>query len=890
MNGALVLAFNRILQALPVLVSAIIFLGTSPAPAGAVPPSEMGGKSPASVSSTPEKRLQLQETFGRLPLVFVENRGQTTSEVRFYHQGRGLGAFFTSEGIFWKVKTDAAGVSESPSARPNEFPGSRARLTRDAGKPSAPRYNVVRMTPVGMNPAAQPAGLDPIAARANYFRGNDPGKWRADLPLYGSVAYQEVYPGVDLKFYGQGSCLEYDVIVKPGADPSRVKFRFEGLTGLSVTPQGDLVMALPGGKELRQQKPLIYQEINGRRLPREGKFVLSPDDPLVVGFQVAAYDPNHPLIIDPVLSYSTFLGGSLEDTAWALAVDNAGCAYLTGITYSSDFFPHSFPGASLQQENAGDSDVFVVKLGPKGALMYMTYLGGSEYDIGWAIAVDAEGNAYIAGQTLSENFPIKNAFQPTWNGNCNEAFVTKLSPWGNSLVYSTYLGGETFDAATTIAVDDKFQVWVAGNTVSEDFPLKKAKFTTIKGGLSEIFITKFAADGQSLIFSTFLGGSGSDHAGHLALDSAGNGYLTGNTDSQDFFTTLGVKFHTPPNAGVNAFVCKISPLGAFLYSTYLGGAGGDTYGNGIAVDAAKNAYVTGLTTSPNFPTTAAAFSKSLSDQITLVPPPKVTTGDVFVTKFNSTAKDLVYSTYLGGNGITVANAIALDSQGNAYIAGETYSEVFPLYNQIQNFIAFSEAFVTKLNAAGSDLEYSTMLGGNSRDAANAIGVNSYGEALVGGGTFSGNFPTTANSASPATTGVPDGFAAKLGEVSPNSWNIELWNNKALKLKLNTLIPVTILSSPGGPTNPGFDATKVNPLTVTLAGAMVKSTKGRAKFSFTYANRDLLRDLVVYVPAQYVALQPGENRLAVAGRTLSGDYFEGVATVEVVLPRAAGMQQ
>jgi hypothetical protein len=238
----------------------------------------------------------------------------------------------------------------------------------------------------------------------------------------------------------------------------------------------------------------------------------------------------------------------------------------------------------------------------------------------------------------------------------------------------------------------------------------------------------------------------------------------------------------------------------------------------------------------------------------------------------------------------VANAIALDSLGNAYIAGETFSENYPLKNQIQAFIAFSEAFVTKLNAAGSDLEYSTMLGGNNRDAAYGIGVNSYGEALVAGGTFSDNFPTTANSASPATTGVPDGFAAKLGEVNPNSWEIELWNNKALKLKLNTLIPVTILSSPGGPSNPGFDATKVNPLTVTLAGAMVKSTKGRAKFSFKDVNRDRLQDLVVYVPAQYLTLEPGENLLAVAGRTLSGDYFEGVATVVVELPRAAGMQQ
>ena len=565
-----------------------------------------------------------------------------------------------------------------------------------------------------------------------------------------------------------------------------------------------------------------------------------------MGFRVASYDRGHSLVIDPILSYSTFLGGSGDEDAQSITLDQAGNAYLAGITNSPDFSPASFPGASYQQGLAGKYDAFVVKLDPHGQLLYMTYLGGSDDELAHSIAVDEEGLAYIAGQTWSSDFPVQNAFQTFDNVVCPKGFVTKLSYGGDQLVFSTYLGGNYFDAPIAIAVDQNQHAWVVGFTYSSDFPVKNAKFPSLKGD-RDAFVTRFAVDGKSLNMSTFLGGTGSDYAGGIALDSQGNAYVSGSTNSQDFFTTPGVKFPKPPSDGYNAFVCKINPSGGFSYSTYLGGAGGDSEGQGIAVDSSKNVYVTGWTQSHLFPTTAGAFSQTYSD-----------TGqaEVFVTKFDPTAKSLVYSTFLGGSSGNHGNdadcAIAVDSQGRAFVTGETYTDKFPLKNEIQGFLGVTEAFVTRFNSSGSDLEYSTMLGGaDSRDKGFGIAVNSLGEAHIAGATMSFDFPLK-NPVRSDFVGPSEAFAAKLTAEAFRIYEISPWLIKLIKpipLNPKILTPIAILSTPD------FDATQINPATVTLAGAMAKTRRGRTKYTIKDVNRDRLKDLVVYVDTRYVKLDP-----------------------------------
>ena len=495
---------------------------------------------------------QVVENYGRLPLSFEANQGQTDSQVNFLSRGSGYTLFLTpTEAVLSFPSRDRKGAGASPSPSGPSLPEGRT---------------VVRMKLVGANPTPQVEGLEELPGKSNYFLGNDPSQWRTNVPHYAKVQYKDVYPGVDLLYYGNQRQLEYDLVVAPGADPAAIELSFEGVEKLRIDAQGDLLLDTPGG-EIRQHKPLIYQEVDGVRREIAGAYVLNGDRQ--VSFEVAAYDAGEPLIIDPVLIYSTYLGGSFSDRSFGIAVDASGNAYVTGDTSSSDF-PTASP---VQASNVGSGDAFVTKLNAAGnALVYSTYLGGSSRDNGNGIAVDVSGNAYVTGRTDSANFPTASPIQAARNGS-NDAFVTKLNAAGNALVYSTYLGGTGFEAGFGIAVDASGNAYVAGETGSSDFPTANAIQPAYGGGVRDAFVTKLNPAGSALIYSTYLGGSSTEPGHGIAVDASGNAYVTGFTASTDFPTASPVQ---PAFSGGNwdAFVTKLNAAGnALVYSSYLGGMG-----------------------------------------------------------------------------------------------------------------------------------------------------------------------------------------------------------------------------------------------------------------------------------------------------------------------------
>src|SRR6267378_3366739 len=682
-----------------------------------------------------ESRLSV---FGTLPISFELNIGQANPHVRFITHTSGAAFYFTASEVAF-----------------GEF----------------------RMKVLGGNAAPDVAGIDLLPGKSSYFIGNDPAKWTTDVPQYARVKYAGVYPGVDLIFRGSQRQLEYDFVVAPGSDPRRIRFAFEGTSRLRIDKDGALVVRTKRGNEIRQHRPVIYQEIGGKRRELVGGYVIN--GPSEVGFKVATFDRNRPLVIDPVLTYSTYLGGGTaaprspaDNGAQAIAVDSAGNIYVTGFTSTIDF-----PTANPEQPAYGGGlyDVFVTKIDRSGStVIYSTYLGGMNAEKAFAIAVDSAGSAYITGFTQSPNFPVTpTAFQPISTtgilpGNSSDAFVTKLSPAGNALVYSTYLGGSTnAENAFGIAVDSSGCAYVTGETASIDFPTKNAyqPMLAMGGGLAiDAFVTKLSADGTTLVYSTYLGGGGSgsgfspsgiDEGFGIALDSSGSAYVTGYTYSSSFPTKNPLQANLA--GGSDIFMTKFSPAGnTLVYSTYLGGSDLDV-AFGIGVDSSGNAYITGKTRSNDF-STVNAFQPAFGGG----------DADAFVAKLNSAGSALVYSTYLGGSGSEGnLSRIALDSAGEAYIVGSTDSKDFPIANAIQSAKAGpgDNAFITKLNAAGNSMVYSTYLGGNSLNLGFGIAVDASGTAYIAGQTWSTNFPVM-NPFQGNLLGTDDAFIAKIAEPPP----------------------------------------------------------------------------------------------------------------------------
>jgi hypothetical protein len=689
-------------------------------------------RGPRMADSRSAQQRRVAEAYGRLPLSFEANEGQTDPQVRFLARAPGYTLFLT---------TSAEAVLVSVQGRPQ----------------------VVRLEPAGANSRPEVRALEECAANSYYFIGNDPMRWRTRVAHFGRVRYAAVYPGVDLVYYGNGGQLEYDWVVAPGADPRRIQWRLTTDGSLRLDEaSGDLELAGAGG-EIRLHKPMAYQMVAGQRAAVEARYTLASGNR--VSLTLGRYDPAEALIIDPVLGYSTLLGGSGSNIGQGIAVDARGDAYVTGTTDSADFpLAHPLPANSVFRRSA---NAFVSKLrfDAKTAtltLVYSTYLGGSggrEGDQGLGIAVDPRGDAYVTGQAQSADFPLVHPL-PTNNvlRGSADAFVSKLSFDAKTatltLTYSTYLGGSSFDAGNSIAVDARGNAYVTGQTDSADFPLAHPLATNgVLQRSAKAFVSKLSFDDRTatltLAYSTYLGGSRGDQGDGIAVDARGNVYVTGTTNSADFPLAHPLATNSALRGSANAFVSKLSfddrtapnPVLTLAYSTYLGGGGLDR-GLGIAVDAGGNAYVTGFTTSPDFPT------------VHPLPAPSNTLRgfqNAFVSKLSFSDRTptltLAYSTYLGGSGsIDEGRGIAVDFRGNAYVTGTTNSTDFPLAHPLTTnrvLQGFDDAFVSKLSfdnrTATLTLAYSTYLGGSSFDAGDGIAVDAGGNAYVTGGTQSADF-------------------------------------------------------------------------------------------------------------------------------------------------------
>ena len=846
----------------------------------------------------PASQAQVVAAYGKLPLSFEANQGQTDPRVKFLSRGRGYGLFLTGDEAVLVLRKLSA-ISSQPSGKRN------AKLEKRKTEADTQIPTVLRMRLLGANRDARVTGLDELPGKSNYFLGNDPKQWRTNVPNYAKVAYKNVYPGVDLVYYGNQGRLEYDFVVAPGADPKAITLEIE--TGnskletrqssvvssqLSVAPNGDLVIATDEG-EIRLHKPLVYQlenpksPIQNRRF-LDGRYVVRPARPDLakpksnpstdgenpkyeVAFEIGKYDARRPLIIDPVLSYSTYLGGSGADLGYGIAVDSSGNAYVTGRTFSSDF-PTASP---LQPANAGINDAFVAKFNASGtALIYSTYLGGTGHDAGRGISVDSLGNAYVTGETDSTDFPTANPFQPAFAGGLWDGFVTKLDATGSMLAYSTYMGGTDRDYGTGIAADSSGSAYVIGYTSSTDFPTANP-FQPASAGSTDAFVAKLDASGTALNYSTYLGGSSGDWAYGIAVGSSGDAYVTGLTYSTDFPTTPGALDTACGTDGTcngglaDAFVTKLNSTGSGLtYSTYLG-AGSEDWGWGIAVDSSGNAYVTGHTRSTDFPVIGAFQVLNAGGN------------DAFVAKLDSAGSSLIFSSYLGGSLDDRGFGIAVDSAGNAYVTGRTQSEDFPTANALQpalggTLFGTADGFVAKLNPAGSALIYSSYLGGSDDDRGNGVAVDSSGNAYVAGYTSSSDFPTTPG-AYDTTCGTDGACNAGAATPLPDAFVVKL---SGLALPVVTLSPTTLNF---GSLGVGFTSA---PLTVTLTNA------GDATLIFTSFNVQSDLGPPPWSPVDFTQSNDcGASRAAGASCTLTV-LFRPTATgsrtaVLVIVDNAAG---
>jgi len=748
-------------------------------------------------AAKPRSSAQWARLFSALPMSFEVNQGQTDREVNFLSRGQGYTLFLTREEAVLRLKGRPSVDGSQLSASRPRFEGALAPGRGTTASGLSTTDSVLRLRLVGADVASTVTGADPLPGHANYFLGNDPKKWLTDVPMYAQVKYQGVYPGVDLVYYGaRGGQIEYDFVVAPGADPTAIVLDIGAVreppkrahrdAPLQIAANGDLVVKADGC-EVRFHKPVVYQPaINhgprtsdpGLRTAVEGRYVLQANNQ--VGFALGPYDHHRPLIIDPYLTYATYVGGSGGDIGYAIAVDSNFDAYIAGVTNSSNF-PTKGPE---QPTYATNGDAFVTKFNSTGtALLYSTYIGGSGSDTATAIAVSG-GSAYITGNTTSTNFPTKAPqsgattiypFQTTYGGN-TDAFVAELNTTGNLLIFSSYLGGSAADFGQGIAVDSAGNVYVTGSTESANFPTANPLYGTNSGN-GDVFITEINPTGTTtaaqLLFSTFLGGAQADVAQAIQVTTSGsnaNIYVAGYTFSTNFPVSA-TPFQATNAGAPDAFVAEITlntsnESSALTFSTYLGGSGDDR-AYGLALDGTGNVYVTGATDSTGgspFPTISDAFQTSLHGQ-----------ANAFVTKLNPTGSSLIYSTYLGGSGTDLGNAIAVDSAGHAFVTGSTNSSDFPAssYNPIQAILGISagplcgtapcsDAFITQLTGDGTGLVYSSYLGGSGPDFGQGIALDSNGVPYITGSTSSTNFPAIAGAYQSSLAGVTgNAFVAKI---------------------------------------------------------------------------------------------------------------------------------
>lgn len=701
----------------------------------------------ADVSASIRRGPRLGRLLSRMPLAFEPNAGQAPAGAEFLAR-TGAGTIL--------LRRDGA-VLQIPLS--SETGGSAERLASPRTRATA---QSVRMSLVGTSGASSVSGIDPLITKANYFTGRDPAAWRENVPTFSRASFIGVYPGVDMVYYGHEGNLEYDFVVSPGADPRTITLEFDGIESAKKSKENDLLLTLKEGRLLLHH-PIAYQIIGADRRGVEcGYHLLAPErsassgaSGVRVSFNLGVFDSRFPLVIDPVLTYSTYLGGTGMDQPAGIAADSDGNTFIAGFTRSLNF-PLVNP---IQSQIAGDSDIFISKVNAEGtAILSSTYIGGAGSDLATGIALGNDGSVFVSGITSSVDFPSVHAFQPALRGS-SDAFVLKLDGGVSTLQFSTYFGGSGDEENSSVAADTSSGAVLAGSTKSADLPLLRP-FQASSGGNVDGFIARFDIQG-ALVSSSYLGASGEDRCLGVALGGSDEVYLCGLTDSENFPATPGALQTT--NAGQpDGFVAKVSSDGSGLvYSTYIGGAGSESV-NAVTVSESGEAFITGATSSSDFPTTPDAYRRNFSGGNAL-------NGDAFVAKLQADARGLKYSTYYGGSGGDSGNSIALGPFGIAYIIGATSSANLPMVRPLQssNGGGLSDAFMVEMNPDGSEVLFSSYFGGSEFDYGTGIALAPSGDLLVAGFTLSPDFPVL-NPIQPALSGfLSDGFVAKLSEtISP----------------------------------------------------------------------------------------------------------------------------
>lgn len=664
-------------------------------------------------------------------LAFESNEGQIDASVRFEAKGAGFAIRLSDRGATLRL---------------------RGAYTGDP--------DLVLGLQVADSPGVDPVATEPLRGRSSYLRGRTQASWVRDVPHFARVTYPSARPGVDLVFHGEEGQLEYDFIIAPGAPIEAAQLEISGADALSLDDTGALLVHTRRGV-LRQPPPTVYQDdaFGSRHQVRAG-YRLAGGTRLA--FAITERDETRPLVIDPVLVYSGYLGGSGFDVANAVAVDGSGNVYIAGFTTSFDFPLKD----GVQGAIGGSTDIFVAKLDPEGQeLLYSTYLGGSAEDAAYGIAVDETGSAYVTGNTESSDFPVVPSEPEAGpcpvlqceNGGASNAFVAKLDPNGNALVYSTYLGGSGYDAAQGIAIDALGNAYVAGFTQSSDFPTISPFQSTLLG-TQNAFVAKLSPSGTTLLGSTYLGGSENDAASGIAVDALGDVYVAGYTQSVDFHTKHA--FQKVLQGTQNAFATELAPsFDTLTFSTYLGGSGSDT-ANAIALDASGDLFLAGASTSADFPVQGPYQSSNAGHQ------------DAFVAEIAAGGSSLVYSTFLGGSGTDLASALAIDPSGAAFVVGQTQSVNFPIRGAFQSNnaappAADGNAFVSILDPTGRQLMGSSYLGGKGGARAQAVALGAGDAAWVVGGAGAG-LPTRDALHATYAAQSTNGQNAFLALVSPDA--------------------------------------------------------------------------------------------------------------------------
>lgn len=799
-----------------------------------------------------EQSDRVRADLSALPLGFEANEGQTDPRVKYVARGDGYTVFLTgNETVF------ALNSSSRPHARP------RRRLSMQSSKPQTARKDKdqdarIGVRLVGANPNPRVMAGKELPGVTNYYLGSNPANWHEGVKQYADVSYREVYPGVDMFFHGEQKQLEFDFLVAAGANPDSIGMEFTGTSKLGTDGAGNLVLSSAAG-DVVLHKPLAYQMRDGARAPVEVAFAVKSSER--VALQLGKYDHDRELVIDPSLTYASYLGGAGEDEAYAIAVNSSGNAFVTGQTNSltfegkpagtsfdvfvsevnssatglvyTDIFGTAsgdsagnaiavdgagdayvaggaaagFPTLAGYQMNfaGGNNDGFILKVNSAGALLFSTYLGGSSSDVINGIAVDgaSPANVYVAGETQSTDFPTRSPIQGSNNSGGITGFVTKLNGTGATLAYSTYLGGSNVSVATAIALDSSANAYVAGLTEASDFPATSGVVQTKLGGTENGFVTEVKSDGSAWVYSTYLGGNGTDDALGIAVDAAGEAYVTGDTTSTNFPTANAVQGALGGNSATNVFVTKLNVgATALLFSTYYGGSQDDS-GTGIALDSFGDAYVTGRTTSSDYPVSGSPFQSSLKG-----------TSDAFVTEFSNTGF-VVYSSFLGGTGTQndtqggsdtsgPIGAVAVDATSNAYLAGSTASTTgFPVSTGVfqPNYGGgLADGFVAKVAAAPADFSVAATPSSVSATSGQPTGtvtvtvssVNaSFGQAVT---LSCGNLPTHAacqfssSSVTPGSTAQTSNLTISTNGSS--SASLSMWNgNRGTRIFLALLLPV-----------------------------------------------------------------------------------------------------